>query len=57
MALLGPAAWWMPRWLEPVLPRLQLEGSAEATAPAAGGSVLESVESARGGGDQRGGSE
>ncbi|HEY2550045.1 MAG TPA: MMPL family transporter [Streptosporangiaceae bacterium] len=32
MSLLGPAAWWMPRWLEPIVPRLQLEGSAAATA-------------------------
>ncbi len=32
MALLGPHAWWMPRWLEPVLPRLHLEGSEAAAA-------------------------
>jgi RND superfamily putative drug exporter len=32
MALLGPAAWWMPRWLEPLVPQLQLEGSAAAAA-------------------------
>ena len=30
MALLGTHAWWMPRWLEPIVPRLQLEGSASA---------------------------
>jgi putative drug exporter of the RND superfamily len=29
MSLLGKHAWWMPRWLEPVVPRLHLEGSAE----------------------------
>src|SRR6201994_1819134 len=29
MALLGEHAWWMPRWLEPIVPHLQLEGSAE----------------------------
>jgi RND superfamily putative drug exporter len=29
MALLGERAWWMPRWLEPVVPHLQLEGSTE----------------------------
>jgi RND superfamily putative drug exporter len=34
MSLLGEHAWWMPRWLEPVVPRLQLEGSAAATHPA-----------------------
>jgi putative drug exporter of the RND superfamily len=28
MALLGAHAWWLPRWLEPVVPDLQLEGSA-----------------------------
>jgi putative drug exporter of the RND superfamily len=27
MTLLGSHAWWMPRWLEPVVPNLQLEGS------------------------------
>jgi putative drug exporter of the RND superfamily len=27
MSLLGARAWWMPRWLEPVLPQLHLEGS------------------------------
>jgi uncharacterized membrane protein YdfJ with MMPL/SSD domain len=32
MALLGKHAWWMPRWLEPVVPHLQLEGSAAAEA-------------------------
>ena len=34
MSLLGEHAWWMPRWLEPVVPHLDLEGSpAEAAAP------------------------
>ena len=27
MSLLGSRAWWMPRWLEPVIPHLDLEGS------------------------------
>jgi putative drug exporter of the RND superfamily len=27
MSLLGSHAWWMPRWMEPVVPRIQLEGS------------------------------
>jgi putative drug exporter of the RND superfamily len=31
MALLGARAWWMPRWLEPVVPQLHLEGSASVT--------------------------
>lgn len=34
MAVLGAHAWWMPRWLEPVLPHLHLEGSEAATAAA-----------------------
>ncbi|HWG15164.1 MAG TPA: MMPL family transporter, partial [Streptosporangiaceae bacterium] len=29
MSLLGKHAWWMPRWLEPIVPHLQLEGSTE----------------------------
>ena len=36
MALLGARAWWMPRWLEPVVPQLHLEGSAPATRRAHG---------------------
>ena len=34
MSLLGEHAWWMPRWLEPIVPQLQLEGSAAAAAAA-----------------------
>jgi RND superfamily putative drug exporter len=37
MSLLGRHAWWLPRWLDRVLPHLQLEGStaaAETAAPA-----------------------
>jgi RND superfamily putative drug exporter len=35
MTLLGRHAWWMPRWMEPIVPRLRLEGSvaAEQAAP------------------------
>jgi len=29
MTLLGSHAWWMPRWLEPVVPHLDLEGGTE----------------------------
>ena len=32
MALLGEHAWWMPRWMEPIVPHLQLEGSTEPPA-------------------------
>jgi RND superfamily putative drug exporter len=35
MALLDARAWWMPRWLEPIVPHLQLEGSTAPAAPAA----------------------
>ncbi len=35
MSLLGDAAWWIPRWLDRVLPDLQLEGPTEPPAPAA----------------------
>jgi putative drug exporter of the RND superfamily len=38
MALLDARAWWMPHWMEPIVPHLQLEGStapAEPAAPAA----------------------
>ena len=32
MTLLGERAWWLPSWLEPVVPQLQLEGSMAAAA-------------------------
>jgi RND superfamily putative drug exporter len=32
MTLLGRHAWWMPRWMEPIVPHLQLEGSTAAEA-------------------------
>jgi hypothetical protein len=35
MSLLGPRAWWLPRWLAPLVPNLQLEGSS-APPPAPG---------------------
>ena len=34
MALPDARAWWMPRWLEPIVPHLQLEGSTAPAAPA-----------------------
>jgi RND superfamily putative drug exporter len=27
MTLLGRYAWWMPHWMEPIVPQLHLEGS------------------------------
>ncbi len=41
MSLLGERAWWMPRWLEPVVPHLQLEGSTEPAAEVVVGSAVE----------------
>jgi putative drug exporter of the RND superfamily len=32
MALLGRANWWLPRWLDRMLPQLRVEGE-EATVP------------------------
>jgi len=53
MTLLGRHAWWMPRWLEPIVPRLQLEGS---TAAAAGESrSQQAMAPARPGGGGNGG--
>jgi RND superfamily putative drug exporter len=34
MALLDARAWWMPRWMEPIVPHLQLEGSTTPAGPA-----------------------
>jgi putative drug exporter of the RND superfamily len=28
MTLLGRASWWMPRWLDRILPRISVEGNA-----------------------------
>ena len=33
MTLLGDRAWWLPGWLDRVLPRLELEGDQEAEEP------------------------
>jgi len=32
MTILGRHAWWMPRWMEPIVPNLELEGSVEEAA-------------------------
>ncbi|MCS0639319.1 MMPL family transporter [Streptomyces sp. LP05-1] len=34
LALLGRAAWWLPRWLDRILPRVDVEGEALAAGPA-----------------------
>jgi RND superfamily putative drug exporter len=48
MSLLGKNAWWMPRWLEPVVPHLHLEGSdaAEAAASATSADAVSVTEPA-----------
>jgi RND superfamily putative drug exporter len=33
MALLGDRNWWLPRWLDRVLPKIDVEGAAHGTAP------------------------
>ncbi|WP_432974246.1 MMPL family transporter [Dactylosporangium sp. CA-233914] len=43
LALLGEAAWWMPRWLDRILPHLDAEGSALETAPPAQQRPLEPI--------------
>ena len=37
MTLLGKSAWYLPRWLDKIVPHLELEGSAAAGMAAAGG--------------------
>jgi putative drug exporter of the RND superfamily len=34
MSILGPHAWWLPRWLDRIIPDLQLEGPIEEPEPA-----------------------
>ncbi|MFJ1968301.1 MMPL family transporter [Streptomyces sp. NPDC087903] len=36
LALLGKAAWWMPRWLDRLLPNIDVEGEALSRRPAVG---------------------
>jgi RND superfamily putative drug exporter len=38
MSLLGAHAWWLPRWLAPVVPSLQLEGPVAVPEPRSGAS-------------------
>ena len=33
MELLGDRNWWMPRWLDRIIPKLNVEGRAHDTAP------------------------
>jgi putative drug exporter of the RND superfamily len=43
MALLDARAWWMPRWMEPIVPQLQLEGSVVEPEPVPAPSEPESA--------------
>ncbi len=45
MALLGKANWWLPAWLDRLLPQLHVEGSAPSTPVAAPAPVLAAQES------------
>jgi RND superfamily putative drug exporter len=36
MQLLGDRNWWLPRWLQKVLPRIDVEGTHATPAPSAG---------------------
>ena len=31
LVLLGEAAWWLPRWLDRILPHISIEGEAQST--------------------------
>ncbi|MBK5288454.1 MAG: MMPL family transporter [Acidimicrobiia bacterium] len=44
MELLGNATWWLPKWLDRILPHLNVEGSPAHTAPAVKGSARMSVQ-------------
>jgi RND superfamily putative drug exporter len=47
LALLGRSAWWLPRWLDRVLPDLDVEGAALGEAPAGPTTAREPVAAAR----------
>jgi putative drug exporter of the RND superfamily len=48
MHLLGRAAWWMPRWLDRILPDVDVEGAKLERAHHASGAQAEQAEAARG---------
>ncbi len=43
MSLLGRAAWWLPRWLGRVLPRVDVEGDALGTSDGSHPSATASI--------------
>lgn len=47
MHLLGKSAWWLPRWLDRILPDVDVEGAKLAAAPAAGAEPERELEDAR----------
>jgi len=46
MSLLGARAWWLPRWLAPVVPTLQLEGPAAVPEPRRAADAAEDADAA-----------
>jgi RND superfamily putative drug exporter len=47
MSLLGARAWWLPRWLAPVVPTLQLEGPAAVPEPRQAADAAKDLEAAK----------
>ena len=44
MSLLGSANWWLPRWLERILPHMDLEGGHFETAPVSDAEIEQLLE-------------
>ena len=53
MSLLGSANWWLPRWLDRILPHMDLEGGHFETAPVSDAEIEQLLEGEDGGGDER----
>ncbi|NYI95288.1 putative membrane protein YdfJ with MMPL/SSD domain [Streptomonospora nanhaiensis] len=51
MALFGRAAWWLPRWLDALLPNVDVEGERLAPVPAGGAAGADEERAAE---DERG---
>jgi putative drug exporter of the RND superfamily len=51
MSLLGAHAWWLPRWLQPVVPNLQLETAADVPEPRPASASEQVASDAPAGGD------
>jgi RND superfamily putative drug exporter len=53
MTLLGRHAWWMPRWMEPIVPHLQLEGGPIGESIPADASIASDTAPGRLGADEK----